>query len=126
MASQSYIGQIEQQVKNIIDVMINGGKWLWMIPQFHELYSAGRYRESSIVVLDRMLPDIEAGKVVVLGETQQTYYEKLVQNRPQVRLAMGTVRVVAEDPQETLAIARGWCKHPSNSKLFGGSSKSRR
>lgn len=121
MAGQSYIGQIEQQIKNIIDAMANGGgKWLWMIPQFHELYYAGRFRESSIGVLDRMLPDIEAGKVVVLGETRQTFYEKLIQYRPQVRLAMDAVRVVAEDSRETLAIARGWCKHAMNSKLFGG------
>lgn len=109
LAGQSYIGQIEERVRVIVQ-QLAGKRVLWVMPNFHEALWAGRHRYSPTGVLDLLLPHIESGAVRVVGEVPARAYEQLVRLRPRLRTAMQTCRVAPLSDEETLELGRRWAK----------------
>lgn len=109
LAGQSYIGQIEERVRAIVQ-QLAGKRVLWVMPNFHEALWAGRHRYSPTGVLDLLLPHIESGAVRVVGEVPARAYEQLVRLRPRLRTAMQTCRVAPLSDEETLELGRRWAE----------------
>ncbi len=109
LAGQSYIGQIEERVRVIVQ-QLAGKRVLWVMPNFHEALWAGRHRYSPTGVLDLLLPHIESGAVRVIGEVPARAYEQLVRLRPRLRTAMQTCRVAPLSDEETLELGRRWAE----------------
>ncbi len=107
LAGQSYIGQIEERVRAIVQ-QLAGKRVLWVMPNFHEALWAGRHRYSPTGVLDLLLPHIESGAVRLIGEVPARAYEQLVRLRPRLRTAMQTCRVAPLSDGETLELGRRW------------------
>ena len=112
LAGQSYIGQIEERVRAIVQ-QLEGRRVLWVMPNFHEALWAGRHRYSPTGVLDLLMPHIESGAVRVIGEVPARAYEQLVRLRPRLRTAMQTCRVAPLSDEETLELGRRWAGHGS-------------
>lgn len=108
LAGQIYVGQLEKRVQELARNLDAKPKVLWVIPRFHELLFAGRHRYSQTSVLDMILPFVEAGRLVVVGETQPEAHEKLHQAKPRVRTALETIRIEPLEDRETRALARSW------------------
>src|SRR5581483_7751115 len=87
VAGQVYIGQLEERVHQVLSNTRSEKRIVWYVPQFHELLYAGQHSRSPIGVLDLVLPAIESGHVIVIGEIKPAALEKLVQQRPRVRFA---------------------------------------
>jgi ATP-dependent Clp protease ATP-binding subunit ClpC len=102
MAGMMYIGQAEERLKSLF-AAIEGKPVLWVVPAMQELLWAGAYRERPSGMLDTMLPYIERGAIVLIGELRPAAYEQLVRARPQLRNFF--VRCVIQAPNETGARA---------------------
>lgn len=105
IAGQAYIGELEERVRALLAAVHAQRRVLWYIPAFHEAHFAGRHRYSPVGLLDLILPAIEGGRVVVLGETHPAALEKLLQQRPRLRNLVQTVRMEAASAAESLALA---------------------
>ncbi|MCZ6792560.1 MAG: AAA family ATPase [Planctomycetota bacterium] len=108
MAGQSYIGELENRVKELVEQIGGRKKVLWVVPALHNLLWAGRHRYSPTGVLDLFLPFIEGGEVVVAGEVAQESYEVLTKSIPRIRAAFDTYVVEVASDGETLELARAW------------------
>ncbi len=104
LSGQVFIGELETRAKQMQDNLAAARRVLWYVPNFHELYYAGRHRFSPNGVLDLFLPAIEAGRICVVGEVQPTALQKLLQERPRVRLAFKQMKLEPLTTAETLEL----------------------
>lgn len=105
MAGQSFIGELEQRIRDLFENLDAQRRVIWYVPNIHELVFAGQHRQSPTGVLDMILPAVESGRLRVVGETVSRAYERLVQERPRVRGTFRTVRLEPLTPAGTTALA---------------------
>jgi ATP-dependent Clp protease ATP-binding subunit ClpC len=106
LSGQVYVGELEARVKHMQDNLAAARRVLWYVPNFHELYYAGRHRFSPNGALDLFLPAVEAGRICVVGEVQPAALQKLLQERPRVRLAFKQMKLEPLAPAETLELVQ--------------------
>ena len=104
LSGQIYVGELEGRVKRMLDNLAAARRVLWYVPNFHELYYAGRHRFSPNGALDLFLPAIEAGRICMVGEVLPGALQKLLQERPRVRLAFKQMKLEPMAPAETLEL----------------------
>jgi ATP-dependent Clp protease ATP-binding subunit ClpC len=109
LSGQSYIGELEQRMRELQLHLDTGRKVLWYAPQFQELYYAGRHRFSPQGILDLLLPAVEAGRICIVGELLPAALERVLQERPRVRLAFKVLTVDALSADESIALAQRVC-----------------
>jgi len=108
LAGRVYIGELEERVQALIKALGGGRKVLWVVPGFHDLAYAGRHRYSPSSVLDMVLPFIENGSLLVVGEIRPASYDRLLQSHPRLRALFDVLRIQPLDDQDTLALAEAW------------------
>ena len=108
VAGQIYIGQLEERLKQVIDQLGRRPGILWYIPDFASLQWTGKGMHNQSSALDVILPAIEKGQIVVIGEISQAAFEKLVQVNPRCQTAVEICRIPALDEKPTLMLARQW------------------
>lgn len=113
VAGQSYIGEFENQLKKIVAQLSGQRQAVWYVPDFDSLQMAGRHSFSREGALDLLLPLIEAGQLVMIGEILPTAFEKLVQNHPRLLSAFDLCRLETLDESATLDVARRWIEASS-------------
>ena len=105
IAGQTFMGELEKRIRQLLDNVDAAKRVLWYIPDFHEMYYAGRHRYSPIGLLDMLLPAVEQGRVCVLGEIRPAALEKVLQQRPRLRLSVKILLLEAASDDQTLALA---------------------
>ena len=110
LAGQIYIGQLEERIQELVQNLAGGRKVLWIIPNFHELLFAGWHRDSPRGVLDMLMPHLEGGEFTIVGETRPEAFERLLQQKPQLRSIVQGIQLNSLDPEESLVLARAWNK----------------
>ncbi|MBK8975619.1 MAG: ATP-dependent Clp protease ATP-binding subunit [Planctomycetes bacterium] len=110
LAGQSYIGQVEQRMKDLMRAIAEKRKVLWIVPGMEELVLAGRHRYSTTSLLDVILPFVETGKVLIIGELAPESWERLLQQKPALRTAVDIVRIEPLGDAETLALAQRYAQ----------------
>lgn len=105
MAGQSFIGQLDQRVSDLVETMSSEKKLLWYCPGLHELIWAGRHLQSPVGAFERLLPHLESGTVRLIGECSAAAYEQLIQTVPKARGILDSVRVEPTSASDTLEIA---------------------
>lgn len=114
LSGQSFIGELEQRMRELQQHLDAGRKVLWYAPQFQELYYAGRHRFSPQGILDLILPAVEAGRICIAGELLPAALERVLQERPRVRLAFKILTVEALSADESIALAQTACDDQSH------------
>ena len=71
LAGQVYIGELEARIQSLIKHLDRRRCVLWFVPNFHELFYAGRHRYSPTGVLDMLIPFIDNGNIKIVGDTHQ-------------------------------------------------------
>jgi len=107
LAGQSYIGQLEERVRNLLS-RLRRRPVVWFVPDVHMLRLAGQHQHSTTGLLDMLLPAIESGDIVVAGATTPTAYEQMVLARPRVRTAFETLRVSPLSEPATRDLVQRW------------------
>lgn len=105
MADQIYIGQLEGQVRKVIEAVQARRKVIWYAPDFADMASSGSYKGKPSTILDQLFPDIAAGKLIVIGECGQAASARMFQARPSLRPLMEVVALQPMDDPHTEALA---------------------
>ncbi len=108
IAGQVYIGELEERIQKLIGALNKKRQVVWFIPGFHELLHTGQHRYSPSGVLDMLLPHIENGTILIIGETLPESYEMLLKSRPKIRGTFETIRVAPLPDDETIKLAKQW------------------
>jgi ATP-dependent Clp protease ATP-binding subunit ClpC len=107
LSGQMYIGQLEERIRTLI-AQLSGKKVVWIVPNIHELAWAGMHKFNQTGILDILLPHIEDGSVVVIGETRPAAYDRLIQAKPFLRSKFSRIMVSPMEESETGQLARQW------------------
>lgn len=118
MAGQIYIGQLEGRIQELVRNIGGRRKVLWIIPNFHELMWAGSHKYNPTGIIDMLVPYVEKGDVLFLGETQPIAFERLIQSAPRLRNMLDIHLIQPVSQAETLNLAREW----ANAINSGGTS----
>lgn len=104
-AGQSYIGELEGRLQDIVRAL-DDKPVLWIVPHFEELLWTGTHRYSRTGVLDMVLRALETAKLHIAGELDPASYERLLRERPAVRGAFEPVRVTPASEDAARGLAR--------------------
>lgn len=115
LSNQVYIGELEGRMKMLMQNIANKGNILWVVPNFQNLLWAGQHRYNPSGILDFMLPYVERGQIILIGETRPGGYERLLQTRNQISTIFETHRVSPMSYAESLDVAQEWAKAHSQS-----------
>jgi ATP-dependent Clp protease ATP-binding subunit ClpC len=105
-AGQVYTGELETRLTEIAK-RTDGRAVLWLLPNLEEALWAGQHSRSPRGMLDTLLPHLQTGRLVIVGEIDPTAYELLVQTRPRVKSAFTVVRLAPFAEADALRLARG-------------------
>ncbi|MCR9245911.1 MAG: AAA family ATPase [bacterium] len=117
LAGQSYIGQIEQRIHDLVAAVGQEPRALWIAPDFADFVAAGRHRYSAAGLLDLLMPHLIAGRLRVLAPLTSAAHEQLLRQMPALRTAGITVRLAAAGSEETLAMGREWLRRRAVDEL---------
>ena len=106
-AGQAFIGMLEARVQEIVD-RVSQRPIVWVFPAFEEALWSGQHMQSPRGVLDALLPHVEAGDAVVVGEIDPRAYELVLQHRPRLARLFEVVRLAPATGADAIAVARGW------------------
>ena len=105
IAGLRYIGEIEERVQRLTEIG-RSRQIVMVLPDLEEALTAGGYEQDPKGLLDRLLPAVERGDIVLLTEAQPAAWANLVQARPRLRALLRVVRLEPLDRPTTLGLAR--------------------
>ena len=106
MAGQKYIGELEGRIRRMVAELAAGKKLVWFVPDFLQILLSGSHRGQAAGIFDQVLPDITAGRLVLLSKCTPGGLTRALQMRPAMRSALDTVRLRALTSDETAELAR--------------------
>ncbi|MEO7403036.1 MAG: AAA family ATPase, partial [Burkholderiales bacterium] len=107
-AGMSYIGELEGRMRRLLDEIDVRRRVVWYVPNIHELFYAGRHRMNPTGILDMILPAVEAGRIVVIGEASPTALERVVQQRPRMRGAFASLALEPLEADAAIPLAEAF------------------
>ena len=110
IAGQVYIGMLEGRMQDIVARLAHRPV-VWVFPSFEEALWSGQHTQSPRGVLDALLPYVESGEAVVVGEIDPLAYELIIRHRPRVARLFEVVRLTPIVEADALAVARDWAEH---------------
>jgi len=116
LSGQIYIGELEERMKTFMQNIADKGNVLWVVPDFHNLLWAGQHKYNPSGILDFILPYVERGQIVLIGETRPGGYERLLQTRSKISTIFETHRISPMDYPEALDVAQKWANQYSKNK----------
>jgi ATP-dependent Clp protease ATP-binding subunit ClpC len=108
VAGKMYLGQFEEQLQKLIRQLRGRSRVLWIVPAIHTLALAGRHKYSPVSALDMILPHVEQGNLILLGESNPSAFERLAAGKPRCATAFEIVRMEALSEDETIALGEAW------------------
>ncbi|WP_231118172.1 AAA family ATPase [Lysobacter silvisoli] len=84
LAGQSYIGELEERVREMLAVL-NRKRALWRVPEFVDLLNKGAHSRDPRGLLDLVLPAIERGELRLIGEITPRQLAQLQVARPVIK-----------------------------------------
>ena len=122
VAGQKYMGEFEQRLKEVVAQLSGQRRALWYVPDFNSLQLAGTHRWSRAGALDMLLPLVESGQIVLVGEARPEAFEKIQQDQPRCLSAFDLCRVAPLGEKETMDLAHQWIEAhsaPTGQPLVG-------
>ena len=109
LSGQSYIGELEERVREMLAVL-NRKRALWRAPEFFDLLNKGSHTHDPRGLLDLVLPAIERGQLRVIGEITPRQLAQLLIARPVIKHHFDIVTVAAIEPPALEPIAAEWAR----------------
>jgi ATP-dependent Clp protease ATP-binding subunit ClpC len=103
-AGAVYVGELETRVDELARLLA-GRSVVWLFPEIENALYAGQHSRSPRGLLDALLPHVEQGRVLLIGESTPESYARLIRARPRIASALDVERVAAADRAETAAVA---------------------
>ncbi len=108
IAGQTYMGELEKRLHEIIRNLDRKRRVIWFVPNFHELLFAGRHRYSPAGILDMLMPFIDNGTIIIVGEVRPTPLEQITRDNPRIKTTFDIINIEPLNDDQTLALAQKW------------------
>lgn len=109
LSGQSYIGELEERVREMLSVL-DRPRALWRAPEFFDLLAKGSHARDPRGLLDLVLPAIERGQLRLIGEITPRQIAQLLVARPVVKHHFEIEQLAPIDPQALEPIAAEWAR----------------
>jgi ATP-dependent Clp protease ATP-binding subunit ClpC len=83
LAGQKYIGELEERLREML-VVLHRRRAVWRVPDFFDLLHKGSHHHDPRGILDLLLPSMERGELLLVGEISPAQLAKLLLARPAV------------------------------------------
>jgi ATP-dependent Clp protease ATP-binding subunit ClpC len=103
-----YVGALENRIRSLLSLLRATDKVVWVVPDLHELMWAGRHDQRNAGVLEMLLPALEAGELLLLGEAQSAALERILTDRPEVTRLFEVIRLEPPSESETATLVDRW------------------
>lgn len=100
-----YLGEWETQLSNLLQVISKPNKVILYIPALHEITTVGRSSSSDNNVASALIPHIEQGKIVILGESSEEELQEGFAANPALKRLFQQITLKAADDELTKQIA---------------------
>ncbi len=107
-AGMSFVGQLEGRVQALLAEMRREPKTVWLVRDVHLLLTTGRTIQGATGVLDMLLPAIESGELLLIGETRPAAAEQMLGERPELARLLDVVRLEPPRDEELEGVAQAW------------------
>ena len=114
-AGAKYVGELEGRIQSFIQ-RLSSPKHLWLAPELNRLLYAGRYRENPSGALDFLLPAIEAGEILVLGEMRPEALDRVTEERPDLPAHFEIARLRPPTAGELDGLLEAWAADARKSR----------
>ncbi len=84
-AGQTYIGQLEERVRRLVNEVTADKRAIWYVPDILQIAVSGTHQGQTASILDQVLPAVTAGRLVIVSEATPTKVTQLVQLRPNLK-----------------------------------------
>jgi ATP-dependent Clp protease ATP-binding subunit ClpC len=111
IAGQSFMGQLENRIRQLLETLAKRPKSLWIAEDLQDFAIVGKHQFGRASLLDHVLPYIERGQVRLLAPIASDACENLLRMAPQLRSVCTTIRLPASPSDEALQIAQSWIAH---------------
>lgn len=108
IAGQSYLGELEKRLLEVIKNLGRRRGVIWFVPGFHELMYTGRHRYNPAGILDMLMPYIDSGAITIVGEVRPAALEQITRENPRIKTTFDIIHIEALDDGLTLELAKKW------------------
>lgn len=109
LSGQSYIGELEERVREMLAVL-DRPRALWRAPEFFDLLAKGSHSRDPRGLLDLVLPAIERGRLRVIGEITPRQLAQLLVARPVIKPHFELLNLSPLDPSALAEVAAEWAR----------------
>src|SRR4030067_3478607 len=111
-AGTMYVGALEERLGAVIQQLRSVHKMLWVLRDFHQLLWIGRHSQSPTGVLEMLIPVLDSGEVLMLGETRPAALEGVLIKFPEVERLFEIVRLEPPSESELAGVVDAWATTP--------------
>jgi ATP-dependent Clp protease ATP-binding subunit ClpC len=108
-AGTKYVGTLEGRLEKVVK-FLSEPRHLWVCPEFDQLLWAGRHEQSPVGIIEMLLPALESGAVLVLGEVRSAALDRLLTTLPQLSRLFEVVRLEPPSEAEAVEMLREWAQ----------------
>jgi ATP-dependent Clp protease ATP-binding subunit ClpC len=108
MAGQSYLGQIEEKVRQVVHELTRAKQIVWLAPSFEAFLFAGRHSMNPTSLGDLLLPMLSEGQFPFLAVTEPSGVDLLMRTKPALLNLFEVVRLEPLSEKAGLELARSW------------------
>jgi ATP-dependent Clp protease ATP-binding subunit ClpC len=107
LAGQIYSGELEGRIRDLLSAL-DRKRALWRVQDFYDLLHKGSHKQDPRGILDLLLPALERGSLLLLGELTPQQHAQLMLARPVLRHHAETVTVISPDDAAMRDVLTRW------------------
>lgn len=109
LAGQTYIGELEQRVREMLAVL-NRRRAIWRVPDFFDLLHKGSHNRDPRGILDLLMPALERKELLLVGEITPRQLAQLMLARPSAKHHFELVSLSPPSPQALDELVAAWAR----------------
>jgi ATP-dependent Clp protease ATP-binding subunit ClpC len=110
MAGQTYIGQLELRIREMVAELDAGKRVAWCVGDVAAFAESGAHSNQPATVFDQILPAVLSSRLVILGEASREGVTRLLQSRPSLRTQIEVYRLEPFADDDLTALAQALTK----------------
>jgi ATP-dependent Clp protease ATP-binding subunit ClpC len=107
LAGQTYSGELEARIRDML-AALDRKQALWRVQDFFDLLNKGSHKQDPRGILDLLLPAMERGSLLMLGELTPQQHAQLLLARPVLRHHAETVSLRSPDDAAMRDVLARW------------------
>jgi ATP-dependent Clp protease ATP-binding subunit ClpC len=109
-AGQKYIGELEGRIRRLIEELAVSKRVVWYVPDFLQIVFSGTHSGQTAGILDQLMPDLSAGRLVILSECTPGGLTRAQQHRPVLRNVFDIVRLRPVSAADAAAVVEEYLR----------------